>query len=793
MNDRDEAEKNKAGRSREASRRPGAESVEQISQLDERIASKQARNAQGKVGPRNDSDSRPNTERITGKSNKINQLESNAASKTAAVNSQALYTNGNEKATQLAQLEDDITKKHSVKGPAAMVAGYQQDSCSAHLSQMEEDVISKINARSSSRSQGNRVDRDIVAKNNARNAGKSELDALEDRIALKTGQPSKSQSVNPRTNKIHDFVKESQTQEKNQKPMSEKDDPNQFEQEYPTHEDKVFGQEELNHRGITTTADHGISNQPGLEYGVFSGDGHGYGDSLAVAIAVADDEEDAFIPAAIEFDPDSKPPLYKNRRFRFYLIAAIILLAAVGVGTALTVTSAQKEFAPTMAPTTKREGGIMEQALTIVGSSALEDPKSPHAKAANWIMNEDLYMISPEAENFIQRYLLAHFYFATTETSPWLSCNAVPQAENQTCEFTRIVQVFPEVQYENITWGRWLSYSHECEWAGVLCDEFNQTRAIELPGLQIRSTFPTEVALMPYLQSLTFNYNEFHGTLPSEFAQMKHLLNIELHYNFFTGQVPPEWYTAQALQRINFAGNYLSGTIPTEIGRLTTMKGFFSFENSIAGTFPTEFGDMKFLSFTRMGRNFMNGTIPSEIGNLEKLQEMWVHRNLFTGTMPSEIGKMRDMGDLRLHFNMLSGSVPEEHYSMPQLRRWDLYDNNLTSTISTKIGMMSTLQTYRIRENSFYGSIPTEMGNLVMMKSAWLHYNQLKGTVPLELCMLRGQQAMTVLDVDCGPTNSIGSPYLNCMLECCTGCCDPVTLFCLRDNYIIPEDSGVRI
>ena len=65
---------------------------------------------------------------------------------------------------------------------------------------------------------------------------------------------------------------------------------------------------------------------------MYETDGHGFGDSLAVAVAVAEDEDEAFIPAAIEFDPDSKPPIYKNRRFRFYLIAATILLVFHKVG-----------------------------------------------------------------------------------------------------------------------------------------------------------------------------------------------------------------------------------------------------------------------------------------------------------------------------------------------------------------------------------------------------------------------------------------------------------------------------
>lgn len=537
----------------------------------------------------------------------------------------------------------------------------------------------------------------------------------------------------------------------------------------------------------TITVAHGMVNEPDVEYGSYGGgnNGHGFDDNLAVAVAVSGEEEDAFIPAAIEYDPDSKPPIFRNRRFRFYVIAGSILLIAIGVGAALGVTTSgsSSNGAPTASPKTAREKlEISKLLISVVGKTSIDDPSSVHARAANWIINEDSLMRDPKADNFIQRFVLAIFYLSTTELKPWLSCNPPVGKETHECNFTKLAQVFPVIEYENVTWGRWLSSEHECGWAGVFCDEFNQTRAIELPGQQIRGTFPSEIALMPYLQSLTFNWNELYGTMPSELASMKHLLNIELHYNFFTGQVPAEWYGAQALQRVNFAGNFLSGTIPSEIGQLSTMKGFFSFENSIAGTIPTEIGQMKFLSFTRWGRNRMTGTMPSEIGNLEKLQELWFHRNHFTGELPSEMGNMRDMGDLRLHFNLWSGSIPEEHYKMPQLRRWDMYDCNITSTISTTIGLMSNLQTYRIRENNFYGTLPTEMGELSGLDSLWLHQNDLTGSVPIELCSLRGPAGITVLDADCGPTNGVGEPRMQCMLECCTACCDTATGYCLREN-----------
>ena len=765
MDERDSFEKNRARRSRPASNRPDVVGVEQAAQLDERIAAKQ-----GRASVR------------SSQARQMNELESDAVAKTRVPASERNSANIHAAAGRTASKMDQVEQGAVAKNPARWNATVSQD-----LSDTENRVEAKTR-----RATGPRVLQPPRTNSSAQRGshpgsfrGRArEVDHDEDLFDRNgsSGRQFKDDS---------DFGEDNYLMSRGRNEFGFEDDMLKSDEVPPSPGKGIEGRE--NNPAPTTTVAHGISNDPGVEYGTYSTDGHGYGDSLAIAVAVAEDEDEAFIPAAIEFDPDSKPPIYKNRRFRFYLIAATILLAAVGVGAALAVTTARNKLnsSPTAAPTTEREGlDIGQQISAVVGVAGLADPNSVLARAANWIINEDPMKLPPEADNLIQRYLLAEFYIATTEDRPWLACNPPVEEETDSCIFPRLAQVYPEIEYENITWGRWLSGTHECSWAGVLCDEFNQTRAIELPGQKIRGTLPTEIALMPYLQSLTFNWNELYGTLPSELASMKHLLNIELHYNFFTGQVPPEWYKAQALQRINYAGNYLSGTIPTEIGLLSTMKGFFSFENSIGGTLPTEAGMMKFLSFTRMGRNFMVGRLPSEVGNLEKLQEFWIHRNQLTGEMPSEMGNMRELGDLRLHYNLLSGTVPEEHYKMPQLRRWDLYDMNLTSTISTTIGLMAKLQTYRIRANNFYGTIPSELGVLTGMDEMWMHYNNLVGTVPIELCTLRGPQGINILDVDCGPTNSFGAPLLECMLECCTACCDSVTGYCNRENVASVEEIG---
>ena len=63
--------------------------------------------------------------------------------------------------------------------------------------------------------------------------------------------------------------------------------------------------------------DLGVSGGPDLDYEKNT-------EGLAVAVPVAG--EDDSIPEAVEYDPDAKPPLYRNRRFRLYSLLAFFPL-----------------------------------------------------------------------------------------------------------------------------------------------------------------------------------------------------------------------------------------------------------------------------------------------------------------------------------------------------------------------------------------------------------------------------------------------------------------------------------
>jgi len=508
---------------------------------------------------------------------------------------------------------------------------------------------------------------------------------------------------------------------------------------------------------------------------VFGSDGTSSDEHLAIAVEVSSEETEVSIPQAIEHHPKSKPSSQPNHRFRIYMVGFMVSVLMIGIGMIVflitsrkrvSLTKSQNHFQniPTISPTWPEEKSkIIQNIIDVVGQTSLTVEGSPHALAADWLLNTDPLQLSHDAETLIQRYLLALFYFSTSQRAPWKSCNPSNSNETMECSYATLIYAFPEIQYELETKIRWLSEKHECFWAGVVCDDY-QVRAIELTGQDIVGTLPSELAMLSSIQSITLAWNDFYGTVPSEMFRMQQLVNLELQYNFFTGQVlSTEPYTTN-LERLVLTGNMLSGNIAACV-KLPNLKGLYVQDNNLSGTIPNEIENARFLSFLRMEQNFLKGTIPSEIGNLANLKELWLFRNTFTGTLPRELGNLSSLMDQRLHFNAFHGSIPEEHYTLPQLRRWDIQNCNFTGTISTAIGQLSTLWTYRIRSNNFYGIIPSEMGNLQYLSTAWLHNNNITGTVPQEVCSLRTFGKLSYLQVDCDKLTDDGSALVECI--CC--------------------------
>jgi hypothetical protein len=143
--------------------------------------------------------------------------------------------------------------------------------------------------------------------------------------------------------------------------------------------------------------------------------------------------------------------------------------------------------APTMAPTgtpTRTAERIFHDRFSQSVGDKVFIPGSSHDTAAKWMIFDDPMQLGPDAPNLIQRYLMALFYYQTSENgnAPWRSCNPPTGDEDHTCTFnlfTRLVNdTITYVSQPNVN--RWLSDTPECQWEGVLCVGGTQVLGVEL-------------------------------------------------------------------------------------------------------------------------------------------------------------------------------------------------------------------------------------------------------------------------------------------------------------------------
>jgi hypothetical protein len=99
-------------------------------------------------------------------------------------------------------------------------------------------------------------------------------------------------------------------------------------------------------------------------------------------------------------------------------------------------------------------------------NSAVDDTESFYFSAAEWLLEKDEYAICATDTNLIQRFVIVIFYFETSGNE-WRECSEVTSS---TCE----------VYHKELKGDKFLSASHECSWAFIICNSNLQIINLEI-------------------------------------------------------------------------------------------------------------------------------------------------------------------------------------------------------------------------------------------------------------------------------------------------------------------------
>ncbi|CAB9515102.1 leucine Rich Repeat [Seminavis robusta] len=438
---------------------------------------------------------------------------------------------------------------------------------------------------------------------------------------------------------------------------------------------------------------------------------------------------------------------------------------------------AENNQTPTIAHSAAmKELAIRSALASHVGEHILNAEDTPYQAAMDWILHKDPMQLDVFSGNLIQRYVLALFYYKTSQGGPWISCNPPEEGKDNTC----FVNEFAKNQTGDIVYqkldepdARWLSEKHECEWAMVQCSPGRDQSVVGLDilGQDLSGTMPEELRYLKQLRWLSLSHNPLTGTIPAVYGEIPYLTIFKATQTFITGQIPASFLDQPNLSELSLSHTLITGTIPPEIGGLSRLKHLFLFDTAISGSLPTEMGLLEDVQNLWLFDNRqLSGALPSELGKLSLLDMLKLGANNHTGPIPSELGDLGHLEEFSLTGNDMGGTpLPEEIWSWSSLQLFDISQSNFGGTISTQIGQMTSLQGLKAAGNDFSGTLPSEIGLLSNLQLLWLHRNEeLEGEMPSEVCQLRGLSALQILYADCGGSN----PQISCPSGCCTGCCD---------------------
>ncbi|XP_027337721.1 probable leucine-rich repeat receptor-like protein kinase At1g35710 [Abrus precatorius] len=308
-------------------------------------------------------------------------------------------------------------------------------------------------------------------------------------------------------------------------------------------------------------------------------------------------------------------------------------------------------------------------------------------------------------------------------------------------------------------WNHHPNISNHCDWEGIKCNEagsvtdifalelsippsqemleigklkvtaFPNLVTLDLYGMGLRGSIPTEISTLTKLEFLYITNNHLQGSIPVELGNLTRLCGLSLYNNSLTGSIPSTLSQLVNLTFLLLSFNQLEGTIPIELGNLTQLTALYVSNNSISGSLPSTLGQLENLQILLLDYNHIQGPIPGEFGNLKSLQILYLSKNLLTGSIPPTLGRLENLTHLFLEHNQIQGHIPEELGNLSNLDTLHLSHNKIFGLIPPKLFQMDKMHSLYLSSNQLCGSIPFKTMKCPSIATIDVSYNLLNGSI----------------------------------------------------------------
>jgi hypothetical protein len=378
----------------------------------------------------------------------------------------------------------------------------------------------------------------------------------------------------------------------------------------------------------------------------------------------------------------------------FSLMLGVLGCGLLGGGIYLAATNIKDDGGATQAQMKQSiiDAGVTSKAVFNAGSSTAQ------SKALKWLAHDDPAKLAPEDKGFLDRYILATFYFGSNDKLEGWNKN------------------------EN-----WMTGKGICSWAGVECVP-KSVQPSNSNGFQseVKSYDANDA-----ITALKLPGNNMEGVIAEEFAGCKNLLILDL------------------------SENEISGSIPTQLGEMPKIRDLILHKNTIFGTFPSELTKLKGLHQLLLADNKMEGSLPYAIQNMLNLRTLSLSANSFEGAFPL-LKPLKLLANLHLDDNQFRGTLADDLTALtelskfvpyPLLQCWEQGGTVANAFLSFLIQRTCASAITNLRESFLPRSIHYENWRF----SVWITTNLLElsqiGSVALRALQIYNCTAISLLDL----------------------------------------------
>jgi Leucine-rich repeat (LRR) protein len=257
--------------------------------------------------------------------------------------------------------------------------------------------------------------------------------------------------------------------------------------------------------------------------------------------------------------------------------------------------------------------------------------------------------------------------------------------------------------------------------------------AIEFSGNALSGTIGDDFfRMMPALQSIFLDDNQFTGALPSSFNSTQVLEFCSMSANLFTASVPLVYNQLEILRNIDLNNNFFTGNAERIAWTDWKILQLFDFSNNLfSGTMSSEVGSLEKLEYYNFDFNFLSGTITAGFGGCQELEYIALGGNQLFGSIPLEFTLLTNLQNLNLSGNVISGNIVklfENATAFPKLNLLDLSDNALTGPLPPQLFDVHYISEVASDVSSDYSTRTSALESVV------LYSNCFDSTVPDSVC-----------------------------------------------------------